>query len=630
MSTVVSVAPSRSTNRGCELKPYSTKSSSPSAPSSNTSARDENESCTMVEPSKHRAGSPAHTGPARQSLVHADAAPSSHSSPSRGCSAPSPQNSVTHSGEQPSPDSWLPSSHCSPAWNCTMKSPQRSSKQLCEHPSPSIALPSSHCSKPSSSPLPQRVNRQNTHSRPSSGSGASHCSPNTVVTMPSPQNSKRQRREHPSPSRPLPSSHSSPRSKSTTRSPQPAGWGPHGSSWQPSSPSSTSRAHSPDSAQFGSSQSTRPSPSSSASLAHCAACSVATQAAAHATTRSAVAREQALRMGRPPLCSFAMTRPDAQLGFSLPGDAPRVPPAPVDDELRAVAAALPARVRLGTSSWSFPGWRGLVWERTHDEGTLARHGLPAYAAHPLFRTVSLDRGHYAPIPVEQLRAYADGVPPTFRFVVKAHDLISLAVVPNHPRYGALRGGPGPRFLDAAYATDVVVRPTMAGLGERLGVLLFQLAAQPVDALGGPLAFAERVHAFLRALPRGPVYAVEVRNAPLQTPALLAALEDAGAVPCLAAIDGMPPLPDQVAALGGTGRRALVVRWLLRRGLTYEAAYDRYAPFSRVVDVDDRTRDDVAELVRAADDATPAFVIVNNKAEGSAPLTVARLARRLVA
>lgn len=325
-----------------------------------------------------------------------------------------------------------------------------------------------------------------------------------------------------------------------------------------------------------------------------------------------------------------MTRRDAQLGFALGDDPPRVAPAPVDDEVRRVAAALPARVRLGTSSWAFPGWQGQVWDRAYDERTLARHGLSAYAAHPLLRTVSLDRGHYAPIPVDELRAYAAAVPGSFRFVVKAHEAISLATYPTHARYGAQRGLPSPHFLDAAYATDVVVGPTIEGLGEKLGVIVFQLAAQKLDALGGPLGFATRLHAFLRALPRGPVYAVEVRNAPLQTPALLAALEDAGAVPCLAALDGMPSLPEQVAALGGAPRRALVVRWLLRRGLTYEAAYDRYAPFARLVDVDDATRDDVADLIRSADEATPALVIVNNKAEGSAPATVARLARRLVA
>jgi hypothetical protein len=43
-----------------------------------------------------------------------------------------------------------------------------------------------------------------------------------------------------------------------------------------------------------------------------------------------------------------------------PAPAPRrtggeVLPAPHDEALRALGAALPARLRLGTSSWSYPG-----------------------------------------------------------------------------------------------------------------------------------------------------------------------------------------------------------------------------------------------------------------------------------
>jgi hypothetical protein len=68
-----------------------------------------------------------------------------------------------------------------------------------------------------------------------------------------------------------------------------------------------------------------------------------------------------------------------------------VSPAPVDDETRALAARLPAGVHLGTWSWSFPGWAGVVYGDTHSEQVLARRGLPAYAAHPLFATVGLDR-----------------------------------------------------------------------------------------------------------------------------------------------------------------------------------------------------------------------------------------------
>ena len=50
---------------------------------------------------------------------------------------------------------------------------------------------------------------------------------------------------------------------------------------------------------------------------------------------------------------------------------------------------------------------------------------------------------------------------------------------------------------------------------------------------------ERLHGFLAALPRGPLYAVEVRNESLLTPALAQALADVGACPVLAAWRNLP-------------------------------------------------------------------------------------------
>lgn len=69
---------------------------------------------------------------------------------------------------------------------------------------------------------------------------------------------------------------------------------------------------------------------------------------------------------------------------------PVVGSATVPPEVARTTAALPPTVRLGTSSWSFPGWSGIVWDRRYDARTLAHHGLGAYGAHPLLRTVGVD------------------------------------------------------------------------------------------------------------------------------------------------------------------------------------------------------------------------------------------------
>jgi uncharacterized protein YecE (DUF72 family) len=303
-----------------------------------------------------------------------------------------------------------------------------------------------------------------------------------------------------------------------------------------------------------------------------------------------------------------------------------------DPDAAALAAALPPNLRLGTSSWAFPGWAGIVYERAASAQTLSRKGLAEYARHPLLRAVGLDRTHYAPIDAAQFRAHAAQVPADFRFLVKAHEWCTLFRFPEHPRYGARGGQENPAFLDPEYAAREVVAPAVEGLGAKLGVLLFQCAPQPLAPLGGAAAFTARLHRFLAALPKlpdGACVAVEVRNAELLAPDYVAALEDAGAVHCVTAHARMPPVPEQAAAARVLGARHVVVRWMLHRSQSYDGALERYAPFGRLVDEDPATRADIARLVVAAATASATVtVVINNKAEGSAPLSVLALAREL--
>ena len=55
----------------------------------------------------------------------------------------------------------------------------------------------------------------------------------------------------------------------------------------------------------------------------------------------------------------------------------------VHAEAREVAAHLPADVYFGTSSWSFPGWAGIVYSSERTTSDLARSGCCAYSRNPL-------------------------------------------------------------------------------------------------------------------------------------------------------------------------------------------------------------------------------------------------------
>lgn len=318
--------------------------------------------------------------------------------------------------------------------------------------------------------------------------------------------------------------------------------------------------------------------------------------------------------------------------------------AAVSDELRQLGRHLPAAVHLGTSSWSFAGWRGIVYGDSYGESQLSRQGLTAYAEHPVLRAVGLDRSFYQPLSEAEFARHAAQVPPHLRFVVKAPALITDAVKRAD---GGLPASDNPSFLDAARATEQFVLPAVGGLRDRAGPLVFQFSPLPRALTQGSAAHAliERLGAFLAALPAQvggitPVYAVELRNAELLTPRFLRMLRAVNARLCLGIHARMPPAARQSAALramdsteeGQTWKLAgpLVVRWSLHSGFKYDEAKNRYAPFDRLIDADLPTRGTLAHLIHVAiKSSQPAYVIVNNKAEGSAPLSCIELARAVV-
>jgi uncharacterized protein YecE (DUF72 family) len=306
-----------------------------------------------------------------------------------------------------------------------------------------------------------------------------------------------------------------------------------------------------------------------------------------------------------------------------------ISPAEPSAAIADVAQRLPASIYLGTSSWSFPGWAGIVYDQPATAAMLAREGLAAYAQHPLLRSVGVDRTYYAPLTAGDFAAYAAAVPATFRFLVKAHELCTIARFSRTGRYEEWGGQSNPRFLDPTYASDTVVAPFVEGLGATAGPLVFQFAPQPLFALAGAERFVERLHAFLSALPRGPLYAVELRTPELFTRAYLAALQDAGVAHCFNVHPSMPHIDEQRRLVGGDHGPALVVRWMLHGTLGYEEARAQYAPFNRLANPDPRSRAAIAAMCRAASASDrPSYVIINNKAEGSAPLSVCKLAAEI--
>jgi uncharacterized protein YecE (DUF72 family) len=305
-----------------------------------------------------------------------------------------------------------------------------------------------------------------------------------------------------------------------------------------------------------------------------------------------------------------------------------VRPAVPEPRLLEVARRLPKNLHLGTSSLSFPGWEGIVYAEQYRVAVLARHGLRAYAQHPLLNALNIDSTFYRPQTAEQLAQHAAEVPENFRFIVKAYT--GLTTAPDTPR--AQQRGIEPVFLDPLYAEQTVIKPLVKGLGPKLGAVLFQFSPLGYRYTRDPGTFAARLGEFLTALPRGPVYAVELRDPEILGAPYEDALAAAGAVHCSTVHSRMPAVDHQVLgarAHDGQGG-PMIIRWMLHPGDDYESAGARFAPFNRIVEPDKLSRGRITNLVkRGLSSGRDVYVMAANNAEGSAPLTLFELAMSVI-
>ena len=295
---------------------------------------------------------------------------------------------------------------------------------------------------------------------------------------------------------------------------------------------------------------------------------------------------------------------------------------------RTLAAALPASLAFGTSSWTFPGWAGLVYPSGLASAALGREGLRHYARHPLLRTVGIDRTYYAPIGIDDLRAYADQLPADFRCCIKAPATVTSRV---EPTFGAKRAAPraNREFLSVARLVEDLLTPLAVAFAAHTGPVILEFPPGPRGWSLDPAEFADRLDRFLGELPSEFTYAVELRDPALLTPAYREAIARHGVAHTYNYWSAMPMPLAQADIAPPESAPFSVVRLLLKPGTWYEDQRDRFRPFNRLVEPDDGMRDEVVELTRRAlGRGRKVYVLVNNKAEGSSPLTIEALAERL--
>jgi uncharacterized protein YecE (DUF72 family) len=288
-------------------------------------------------------------------------------------------------------------------------------------------------------------------------------------------------------------------------------------------------------------------------------------------------------------------------------------------------------IRFGTSTWTYEGWQGQVYKKEYAKTVFAKECLCEYCQYqhnnePLFRMVGNDSTFYRPPMANQLLRYLNQIPEDFEMCCKVWEEITIPRFASHMRYGAKAGQANPRFLDAKLFNEMVLTPYRdAKFEAHAGPFTFEFQRHDLSRD----EFYSRLDGFFRQLPKDFSYAVEIRNAGLLGPEYQKVLETHGVAHVYNHWSYMPSLAEQHQRIEHFTAPFTVLRLLTPLKISYEAAKKRAEPYTKIVGELPEMRRETVELVRkAVAENRRAYILVNNRSEGNAPLTVQALTEML--
>ncbi len=291
-----------------------------------------------------------------------------------------------------------------------------------------------------------------------------------------------------------------------------------------------------------------------------------------------------------------------------------------------VPKAYGRHLRLGTCSWKYDSWRGLVYPP--DAADLRDRYLTEYAKH--LNTVEVDQWFWSlflsgvklPDPAT-VRAYAESVPEDFTFAIKAPNAITLthfysrqpkqhADYANKPNAHFLSVGLLKRFLDI-----------LSPMQDKLGPIMFQFEYLNRTKMPSLRAYLDKLHEFFAQAPQGFQYAIETRNPNYLRREFFVFLKEHGLGYVFLEGYYMPPIAEVFAKHHAFTADFSVVR--LHGSGREEIEQRTSEEWNRIIEPKDQGLDAAASIIRAGTSRGLILAVyANNHFEGCAPLTLERL------
>lgn len=281
-------------------------------------------------------------------------------------------------------------------------------------------------------------------------------------------------------------------------------------------------------------------------------------------------------------------------------------------------------LHLGTCSWKYDSWRGLVYSEAPHPNYLAEYAQK-------YDCVEIDQWFWSLFGADKVvlpqpktvAEYAAAIQPGFRFGVKMPN--SLTLTHFRPKTKSDPLVQNPHFLSMDLLRTFLDQ--LAPLKPYLGPMMFQFEYLNRDKMPSQVEFQDRLGAFVSQLPQDYCWCVESRNPNYLNERYFNFLHANGLAHVFEQGYYMPPVQEIYRRHADQLSETTVIRL---HGPDRGAIEERTGKdWNRIAEPRDADLNALAEVVKGLQKRKrDVWVFANNHFEGCAPLTVERLRQRI--
>jgi uncharacterized protein YecE (DUF72 family) len=283
-----------------------------------------------------------------------------------------------------------------------------------------------------------------------------------------------------------------------------------------------------------------------------------------------------------------------------------------------------SELRIGTCSWKYDSWRGLVYSFKKPINYLEE-----YSKH--YSTVEIDQWFWSLFGIDKVslpspftvKEYLESVPKDFKFTIKIPNSITLTHFYRKAKTDPLIVNP--HFLSAELFKNFM--ELIEPLRDYVGPLMFQFEYLNKQKMGSQQEFQERITVFVEEIERSLSYCLEIRNPNYLNEKYFQFLNDLKLGHVFLQGYYMPPVVQIYQKFGSTIDDTTVIR--LHGPDRSDIEKLSGGNWDKILESRDKELTEIAKMVRdLLDRKVNVYVNMNNHYEGSAPLSIKRLEKFL--